>query len=504
MPPDISPKGVTARKQKYLTMLPVSNRISNWGPLQLIVLFTLLQLAVTLLTDGFSLSFDEAIWHYIGRNWLRNGLIPYEGGIDNKSPIMFLLFGTSDQLFGVNYWFPRIVGTLFQSVGIYYLYKTANCLAGRTAGILAMTMYALSLLWQVTAGKYTAVTETFEMTLVIISFYRYCTGQNKKDFLISGFLAGLAFAFRFSAFFGAIAIFIALARRNLKTSYFFVLGGFAAVCLFAICMHVSGIDLNDFALYSLIDNFSQGSITQHSVMWKLENFTDKFFNSEFVLFYPGLVGYFLFKRYHSVLLLWLLFELIGIIIIGLFAKEHIKDLLPPLSIINAIAFSQLIENFRVPARAILFIIWICFFPKLSEPLIAFKKLFIPESVTGGSGEPSIEAARKKLGLWVKENTGENDLVLVMGNASPQVQVYSERLSPTVYFSTTQTPLAKARFVNDLKINQPTLIVIPQAAEFQKSVDKELRSFVDSIISNNFRLEKILNGHSVYRRNKTGR
>ncbi|HEU4634072.1 MAG TPA: glycosyltransferase family 39 protein [Flavisolibacter sp.] len=499
MQTDISFQGIAERKQKNTPKLLLTNRIFNWGPLELIILFTILQLAVTLLTDGFCLSFDEAIWHYIGRNWLRNGLVPYDGGIDNKSPLMFILFGISDRLFGVNYWFPRVVGTLCQSAGIYYLYKITSSLTGRTGGIIAMTIYALSLLWQVTAGKYTAVTETFEVTLVIISFYRYCTGQNKKDFFISGFLSGLGFAFRFSALFGALAIFIALARHNLKTGYYFVLGGLAAVCLFAAAIYISGINLNDFILYSLTDNFSQGSITHHSVMWKLENSFDKFFNSEFVLFYPGLVGYFLFNTQSRALTLWLIFELMGIIIIGLFAKEHFKDLLPVLSIINAITFAQLIGQFKVPAKALLFVIWLCFFPKLLEPLIAFKKLFIAESITGGSGEQSIETARKKLGLWVKSNTDEEDRVLVMGNAGAQVQVYSERLSPTAYFSTTQTSLAKARFFNELKINQPELIIIPGPADYQNSVAKDLRTFLDRIILNNYHLEKTLNGHSVYRK-----
>src|ERR1700709_2422484 len=101
--------------------------ISWWRsrPLQIILLLAILQLLVTLLTDGFALSFDEAMWQYIGRNWFRNGLVPYNGGVDNKSPAIFAIFGLSDKLFGVNYWFGRVLGTLVQSIGIYYLYKLA-------------------------------------------------------------------------------------------------------------------------------------------------------------------------------------------------------------------------------------------------------------------------------------------------------------------------------------------------------------------------------------------
>ena len=45
----------------------------NWEPkpLQILAALLVLQLFVALFTDGFALSFDEAMWHYIGRNWFR-------------------------------------------------------------------------------------------------------------------------------------------------------------------------------------------------------------------------------------------------------------------------------------------------------------------------------------------------------------------------------------------------------------------------------------------------
>src|SRR3569623_3551553 len=97
---------------------------------------------------------------YICRNWFRNGLVPYNGGVDNKSPIIFAIFGLSDKLFGVNYWFGRVLGTLVQSVGIYYLCKLAKHIAGERAGILAISFYGLSLLWHGTGGRYVSFTET--------------------------------------------------------------------------------------------------------------------------------------------------------------------------------------------------------------------------------------------------------------------------------------------------------------------------------------------------------
>src|SRR5579872_4886095 len=132
--------------------MTISETTRDWKPkpLQILALLIVLQLFVTLFTDGFALTFDEAMWHYIGRNWFRNGLIPYSGGVDNKSPLIFAIFGLSDKLFGVNYWFPRVLGTVCQSIGIFYVYKIAKHLSGQRAGLLAMSFYGLSLLWHAT------------------------------------------------------------------------------------------------------------------------------------------------------------------------------------------------------------------------------------------------------------------------------------------------------------------------------------------------------------------
>src|SRR5262245_45507773 len=92
---------------------------------RLIILLAFLQLIIALFTNTLTFTHEESMWHYIGRNWFRHGLTPYQGGIDNKSPFLFAIFGLSDWLFGINYWFPRVIGIIVQSIGIYYIYRIA-------------------------------------------------------------------------------------------------------------------------------------------------------------------------------------------------------------------------------------------------------------------------------------------------------------------------------------------------------------------------------------------
>src|SRR5215211_3647143 len=138
-----------------------------------VLLFALLQLCVAFLTDAQTFTHEESMWHYIGRNWFRHGLTPYAGGVDNKSPLIFAVFGLSDILFGINYWFPRILGIVVQSGGMVFLYKITLLIAnryltpateGRSASpvikqissrqtaIITITLYGLSILWRVAGG----------------------------------------------------------------------------------------------------------------------------------------------------------------------------------------------------------------------------------------------------------------------------------------------------------------------------------------------------------------
>ena len=171
------------------------------GVLRMLAAFALLQVAVAFLTYEQTLTFDEAMWQYIGRNWFRHGLTPYSGGIDNKSPLIFSVFGLSDKFFGVNYWFPRLLGICFQCIGLYFVYKIAKYFSGICAAVVACTIYGLSLTWHATGGKYVSYTETYEVAFIIAAFYYAVSGKKDKYIFISGILSGIGFLFRISVFF---------------------------------------------------------------------------------------------------------------------------------------------------------------------------------------------------------------------------------------------------------------------------------------------------------------
>ncbi|MDB5023656.1 MAG: hypothetical protein JWP78_1411 [Mucilaginibacter sp.] len=479
-------------------------RRGRWepGPLHLIALLTILQVLVSLLTDGFALSFDEAIWHYIGRNWFRHGLIPYAGGVDNKAPLIFAIFGLSDKLFGVNYWFPRLLGTLCQSVGIYYIYKIAKNIAGEQAGMLAVSFYGLSLLWHGTGGRYVSFTETYGMLFIIIAVYRYLTAEDKNDFFISGLLAGIGFGFRISVIWGILAIGISLLPKSRINALLFCAGIASGILVLAAIAFFAGIDLHHVFTYGLADNFGSGSATDRSMIWKMVNFSDKFFYSEIILFYPFVLGYFFIKKRIDLFGLWLILVFIGISMVGIFGTLHIRELLPAMSLMSAFCAAHLIAKYKLPAKQLMIIIWLVFFPKLLEPLVVFKELLLPQADNSPSGcrqpypKPD-EGSRKRLGWWIRDHTCEQDKVFVAGFGA-QVQAYSERISPTIYFNVTQTRIAKAKFYSDMHLNKPAMILIPLFAEYKDLVAQDMRQFTDELIAKDYYLDRCMYNYNIYR------
>ncbi|HZY36800.1 MAG TPA: glycosyltransferase family 39 protein [Mucilaginibacter sp.] len=484
--------------------MTLKETIRKWepGPPHLIVLFGLLQVFVGLLTNGFTLSFDEAMWHYIGRNWFRHGLIPYSGGIDNKSPLIFAVFGLSDKLFGLNYWFPRLLGTLLQSIGLYYVYKIAKHISGDQAGKLAILFYGLSLLWHSTGGRFVSYTETYDVFFIIIAFYLYITAQNNRSIFMSGFMAGIGLGFRLTAFFGIITIFIASLHKSKTITLMFCAGVLTGIFFLALIGFIAGIDLHNVFTYALTDNFGHGSATDHPLSWRIENFSDKFFYSGVVLFYPVVLVYFFIKRKVDLFALWLIFEFVGINMVGIYDTAHFKELLPSLTLISAFAVAWLINFYKLKIKYVALMIGIIFFPNLSESLINAKKILsgVPDNIQAYCRKPFIkldEGYCKRLGGWVRSNTTEGEMVLVAGYGA-QVQAYSERLSPTVYFNVTQTPAAKKRFFQDFKLNKPVMILIPLFSEYQDHVDQDMRQFIDKLVAKDYYLDRCMYNYNIYR------
>lgn len=470
--------------------------------IRLLILFAVLQTAVAFLTNSLSFTHEEAMWHYIGRNWFQYGLAPYAGGVDNKSPLIFAVFGLSDMLFGLQYWFPRLAGIACQTAGIYYLYRIALRLYSREAAVIGATMYGLALTWHVTGGKYVSFTEVYAVTFLLMAVNHYVNNEKRSD-LVCGLLAGIAIGWRLSAIFGAAAILAhALSKRRASVAALCV-GMLSGLLLVILMLMAAGIHAHELYTHALADNFGAGSTTDHDVQWKAGAFAGRFLLSELVWFYPALAAYFFLPKQYSLLTIWLALEFIGVNLLGIYAYAHFKQLLPPLAIAAGIGLVQLSQRQGWRLAHVLIAIWILFFPKSTEPLQAIKKMITPTpdqsaALCAAPHARTDDLSEEKLGTWIREHTRPQDKVLVAGYGA-RVQLFSQRLSPTVYFNVTQTARAKARFLREVAANKPQLMAIPIFPDYAKYVDADLRQFISRLAQNGYTRDKCLYGYEIYRR-----
>ena len=494
-------------REKVRTLSPSYEVTGSRKVVYLILVLTLMQLAVALLTYGQALYFDEATWHYIGRNWFRFGMAPYKGGYDNKSPLIFIIYGLSDLLFGVNYWFPRVLGTLVQSAGIWFLYRMASYLAGRRAGILVVVLYGLSALWTSTQGKYVSLTETYEVTALIVAAYCWMTAKNDRQLFVSGLFAALALAFRLTAVAGVLSIFIfsLLARR--RYALYFMAGVLAGMAILAGAFRLAGIHLSEVWQYAFADNLSSASgLFERSLGEKIDGLVNGFIFSELVIFYPFLIGYLAVRRRLDWITCWLLGGCICIYRIGLFDPVHFRDLLPPLSLAGGLFIDHMIRKYAMPFRPVLAMVAICFFPRTMEPVRVFRQLFeppvaaSPESYCNPPYSPLDNVSRKKLGWWIRDHSRETDRVLIPF-FSPVVQAYSERVSPTMYFSLDENPKAREKFYQEVREHRPEMVVIPLSEDYRKLVSAGMRSWIQQMVDTGYRNDTCIYGYTIYRKVK---
>jgi len=219
------------------------------------------------------------------------------------------------------------------------------------------------------------------------------------------------------------------------------------------------------------------------------------------LFYPFVIAYFIIKKKVDPVTIWLICEFIGINILGIYARNHFKELLPALSLAGGAGLAYIIETYRMPVKPIMLILWLVFFPKIIEPLVGLKKLIKP-SPEGPEKycqlQQTNENAEKNLGLWIKANTKKEQQVFVAGFGA-RVQAYSERQSPSIYFNVTQTKIAQERLFHDLSANRPYMIAVPIFSEYEKYVNENIRSFINNLTGGNYIFEGCMYGYKIYKK-----
>ena len=317
--------------------------------------------------------------------------------------------------------FIRFIGIISTVVSSLLIYFIGRKLHSRLAGIFGIYVFGLTMTWGLLDGECTSQTETFMILFSILSFYFVIKGKDHRIWkywlILTGISMGIAIAFKQIAITTTLALifFILVYTMKNKTKkdalfglILLVFGIGISTFISIIPLLLSGVTFKDYvdgAWSILLSPGSSASLTDH-----MYGFFRIWLNSRIAVFYPCLF-LLVFQRdivknsYFFGLLVWLLFDFIGVNVSGNYFGHQIKQLMPALSVIIGVLLSNLMTTLKQMNSAetknisiTITILIIILFP--------YKDIIINGYL---KGYPNHE---KEIGVWLKENTNEKEYVYI--------------------------------------------------------------------------------------------
>jgi hypothetical protein len=454
---------------------------------------------------------DEGIFSYVGRVWSQNGILPYKGSVENKTPGIFELYAVSNFLFGITVFFVRILGIIAVLISSFLIYLIGKKIHSRLAGVFSMSLFGLISTWGLLNGIFISHTEVFMVMFSTMSFYFVIKGKDSINWkyliLMAGISMGFAIAFKQIAVTSTLALllfFIYTYRDKTKQNkitgiILFGTGIFISTLLSIIPLLLSGVSVKEYlegAWLILLNSGSSSSLAIH-----ISRFLDMLVFSRFALIYPFLFLLItqrdlLKNRYFVGLFIWILFDFIGVNSSGYYYGHQIRQLIPSLSIILGVllaaSLSGLFKQNSNQNKYLSFIIITLIVLILPYGSLSIgTKLFL----TNKQNDPN-----KEIGIWLRDNTHKNDFIYIVNGSGNPALAYSERVSSSKYFNSTFiTDNSERKIVlNDLQAKPPVFILKLNTKEDEEfHIDPE----IDNLIKSHYILKIRKYNYDIFKRNR---
>lgn len=455
------------------------------------------------------ISYDENLWSYVGRIWNRNNIPPYIGAVENKTPGVFFLFVISDYFFQGSIFFVRTIGVFATLLSAFLLYKICTRLHSKLAGVFCMLVFGLSMCWLLLDGSYFAHTEVFMVLFSVISFYFI---EKSKDLnkivqymFLGGIFIGIGISFKqiaLTTVFGLILFFLVYSadgfklKNKIKGVFLFFLGCITSISILQLILYFSGVSFSDYfegAWLILLNSGSKATFKTHVYnLWKA------LIASRFIIYYLFILLFWFQKK--SIpkilfwgLILWFVFDFIGVNASGYYYGHQIKQVMPSLSIITGIVISNLIKrNFyfkRLNTKPIfyIFLIVVLWFPYRQTYRTVKFLIKSPYS-------PS-----KEIGYWVRDNTNENDYVYILGADEKLISTlfWSDRVSSSKYFNSIFINEEKHRNVIYSDLIKKTPKIILKSKNDSSYIHQVYGSKIEDFIESNYTFNKNDSGIEIF-------
>ncbi len=438
------------------------------------------------------MSNDEGIWSYIGRVWNRNNILPYTGAIENKTPGIFELYCLSDMLFGTNVFFVRTLGLLSILFSSLLLYHIGAKLQDKLCGILSMLLFNLTMNWDLLDGSYFAHTENFMILFILLSLFFLLKINNKTHqifwIFLSGFSIGFAMAFKQIAvtsaagfvLFGMLYYTNKFKIKQLLVALSVFTGGLLLASLISVVpILISGVSFSSYFEGAWKILLNSGS-SNTSLRGRYVHFMEIWTESRLTVFYP-LFLLMLFKKksgesiYIVGLLIWMGLEFLATNSSGNYFGHQLKQFIAPLVLIISITISKMINNNNNSSMIVkhsFFAIGCCI-------LLTFPYKETIQSIYLIATNKKLNYYHSETGVFLKNNTQQNDYVFYIGTKYNQLLSTSQRLSASKYINSYFVTSEDARncVLNDLINKTPGFIIAENSFDRKLVYGDKIDNFI---------------------------
>jgi len=492
---------------------------------------------------------DQGIMAVIGEGLL-HGKLPYRDFWEMASPAIFFTYAVMFKLFSVSMATIPITDTIVSMFTTFIIFFFARSLWGRNAGYVSALFFAVFSngvrLGMHSAGDiafgtfwYIAQRETFMLPLITASFYFaiYSVTYEKKDYclILSGFLAGLSFVYKFPSLimFACVMFYLnwsILSRKNgklkktlLKKNIVLISGLMLAIIPFVLFFSFKGvrnemIDIIFKYVYSVYGQTSHDFLTTANLGISRTFFLGKenFILWIFFIASSLYIGFNERVRENVLVVLWALASIMYIISHREFFGYHYLMVLPPFSLLSGYGIARAmgtglkwrqIFTAELNKIVIIFAVIANLFVYATFVHMNYTKFYfyITGKITKEEYYGFFNAYPKHdysfpadyaVAKYIKTNTNSNDLIFTLGGIESTIHFLTQKRCPSrfvyswIIFSDSHGKVKQAEAYReeallDLKAKIPKYIITVRSIESFKQF-----AAIYQFITDNYVLDKV--------------
>lgn len=491
---------------------------------------------------------DQGIMSVIGEGILR-GKLPYRDYWEMGSPAIFFTYALIFKIFGISMAAIPIADILVSMLTTFLIYLLAKSIWNKKTGYISALLFAFfsnGVRFGMHAGGeiafgtfwYIAQRETFMLPLIVACFYFIIVSKSGENtywrFILSGFLAGLTFVYKFPSILIFFCLIFYLNGDFILTEYHkplkdllcknlaLILGFALALIPFIAFFSIKGAmrEMNDvifryvYSVYGQLDHNYLGIIKMgltRSIFIAKENF---------ILWIFPIVSciYIIINertKENFLMILWALASIFFFISHREFFGYHYLLILPPFSVLTGYglvkALSIDINLFQISTEQLVavFIIFallgnLVFFTTLNYMHYTKFWYYVTGKITRESYYDFFNAYPKhdysfaadyKVSQYISDHTDSDDMIYALGGIESVIYFLTKRNSPSrfifswIIFSDTHGRVKQAEeyrreLLADLQIKTPKYIITVRSLDaFNPFFD------IYHFIKNNYTLEK---------------